>query len=85
MAERDIRLKNLETRLNKDTKLLAEFMKNPVGILENENIKLTPQMEAAINEQFKLLRSPAIQSLGIRPKINITIRPIGIQIIIPLP
>ena len=75
---------DLENRLNSDEKLRNEFFKDPVGVLTREDIKLTPQVAEAIKEQFDLLRTPKFQSLGIKPRIEITIKPIGIKIVIPI-
>jgi len=73
MAAKGQALKDLETRLNRDTALRSRFLKDPVGVLKAEGIELTPTMAKSVKEQFKDLQVPKLDKLAQRPRIGIRI------------
>lgn len=75
-------LKNLENQLNRDKNLRAEFLKDPVKILKQEGLEVTPEMAKSVKAQFADMQLPKSQALGLKIKIGIGIRPPQIGIVI---
>jgi hypothetical protein len=74
MAIKNISFEDLEKRLNRDEKLRAEFLKDPVMVLKREGIELTPEMAKSVKAQFEEIQLPKLQSLALKPSIGIGIR-----------
>ena len=72
-TKKSISLGDLENRLNKDEKLQAEFLKDPIVVLKREGIELTPDLAKSVKEQFEEIRVKKMQSLLRKPRITIRI------------
>jgi len=69
-------IQSLERRLNADSKLQSEFLKDPVTVLKREGITMTADAAKAVKAQFtelQLQKIPKIPELA-KPKIGITIK-----------
>lgn len=72
-TKKSISLGDLENRLNKDEKLQAEFLKDPVAVLKREGMELTPDLAKSVKEQFDDIRVKKMQTLAKKPRITIRI------------
>lgn len=55
------RLSQLQRRLNDDTRLRSQFLKDPGGVLRREGVELTPEKEQALAEFTQRVTAPAKQ------------------------
>ena len=66
------KLRDLESRLNKDDNLRREFLKDPVTVLKREGAEVTPAMASNLKAQFKdlqLQRLPKAAAATIRIRV----------------
>jgi len=57
-------LKELQERLNSDTKFRDDFLVDPVGVLNKEGIILSPEMEEELAKSIKDLTSAPKTTAG---------------------
>lgn len=54
-------LSQLQKRLNQDTRLRAQFLKDPGSVLRKEGVELTPEKEQALAQFTQQVTAPAKQ------------------------
>lgn len=64
------KLAELQNRLNRDPKLKAKFLENPVHTLREEGLELTPEMERSVAYLVDQVKRPGhlVAGAGIAPQ-----------------
>jgi len=71
------KLRDLESRLNRDDSLRREFLKDPVRLLKREGMEVTPAMANNLKAQFKdlqLKKLPKAAAAAIRIRVCVGVK-----------